>query len=321
MPLKTHLDEQPALNLTAMLDVMFLLIIFFVLDTKFLDDERQINLAGAAGATAGQTGRRRPAEDHQRLSRRHDHARPSHVTLPELTARLAAARSQAKTSACWCAATARRIPAGGRRAQRLQTGRHQRSGGLRTLPRHEEMSHGSPVTSAASGVCLPARPGHGSAVAGAGRLHHHAGRAHLDALGPYRPLAEMPAALVSGPLLLAGYAATVQIVTLRPARATVCRIALVDGPRGPRRPTATDPAAWSAARRPPLAACRGHRSPAVKAIPSQPTPPVKPATPRAGVPRTKPPLQPAAAVLGKPAAMADAAGKYLRLQHQPAQPT
>jgi biopolymer transport protein ExbD len=44
MPLRTHPDEQPVLNLTAMLDVMFLLIIFFVLNTKFLDDERQINL-------------------------------------------------------------------------------------------------------------------------------------------------------------------------------------------------------------------------------------------------------------------------------------
>src|SRR5215475_10896244 len=44
MPLKLHHDEQPTLNLTAMLDIMFLLLIFFVLNTKFLDDERQINL-------------------------------------------------------------------------------------------------------------------------------------------------------------------------------------------------------------------------------------------------------------------------------------
>ncbi len=44
MPLKTHLDEQPTLNLTAMLDVMFLLIIFFMLGTRFSDAERRIAL-------------------------------------------------------------------------------------------------------------------------------------------------------------------------------------------------------------------------------------------------------------------------------------
>jgi biopolymer transport protein ExbD len=44
MPLKTHLDEPPALNLTAMLDVMFLLIIFFMLGTRFADAERRIAL-------------------------------------------------------------------------------------------------------------------------------------------------------------------------------------------------------------------------------------------------------------------------------------
>ena len=44
MPLKTHIDEVPPLNLTAMLDVMFLLIIFFVLNTKFMDEERQIEV-------------------------------------------------------------------------------------------------------------------------------------------------------------------------------------------------------------------------------------------------------------------------------------
>ena len=44
MPLKTHLDDEPTLNLTAMLDVMFLLIIFFMLGTRFIDDERKIGL-------------------------------------------------------------------------------------------------------------------------------------------------------------------------------------------------------------------------------------------------------------------------------------
>jgi biopolymer transport protein ExbD len=44
MPLKTHIDEEPTLNLTAMLDVLFLLIIFFMLGTRFVDDERKIGL-------------------------------------------------------------------------------------------------------------------------------------------------------------------------------------------------------------------------------------------------------------------------------------
>ncbi len=44
MPLKTHADEQPALNLTPMIDVVFLLIIFFMVGTKFTELERQIGL-------------------------------------------------------------------------------------------------------------------------------------------------------------------------------------------------------------------------------------------------------------------------------------
>ena len=45
MPLKTHIDDEPTLNLTAMLDVLFLLIIFFMLGTRFVDDERKIGLS------------------------------------------------------------------------------------------------------------------------------------------------------------------------------------------------------------------------------------------------------------------------------------
>lgn len=44
MPLKTHLDEQPTLNLTSMIDVVFLLIIFFMVGTKFSELERQIGV-------------------------------------------------------------------------------------------------------------------------------------------------------------------------------------------------------------------------------------------------------------------------------------
>jgi len=57
MPLKTHNDEQPTLNLTPMIDIVFLLIIFFMLGTKFTElseAEKKIPLEVpevAAGAT------------------------------------------------------------------------------------------------------------------------------------------------------------------------------------------------------------------------------------------------------------------------------
>ena len=96
MPLKLHHDEQPTLNLTAMLDIMFLLLIFFVLNTRFLDDERQINLQ--VPQVNGQN--KLAAADQQKTinvyrdgSIRLDGAA---VTLPDLTARLAAARRQSK---------------------------------------------------------------------------------------------------------------------------------------------------------------------------------------------------------------------------------
>lgn len=44
MPLKTHMDEQPTLNLTPMIDIIFLLIIFFMVGTKFSEMERKIGL-------------------------------------------------------------------------------------------------------------------------------------------------------------------------------------------------------------------------------------------------------------------------------------
>ncbi|MBC8356611.1 MAG: biopolymer transporter ExbD [Planctomycetes bacterium] len=44
MPLKTHMDEQPSINLTPMIDVVFLLIIFFMVGTKFTELERKLGL-------------------------------------------------------------------------------------------------------------------------------------------------------------------------------------------------------------------------------------------------------------------------------------
>ncbi|HVU89911.1 MAG TPA: biopolymer transporter ExbD [Pirellulales bacterium] len=44
MPLKTQLDEMPSLNMTSMIDIVFLLIIFFMVGTKFAQEERKIAL-------------------------------------------------------------------------------------------------------------------------------------------------------------------------------------------------------------------------------------------------------------------------------------
>lgn len=44
MPLKTSSEELPAINLTSMIDVLFLLIIFFMVGTRFSESERQIQL-------------------------------------------------------------------------------------------------------------------------------------------------------------------------------------------------------------------------------------------------------------------------------------
>ena len=53
MPLKLQHDEMPALNLTSMIDVLFLLIIFFMVATKFDEMERNIEVAVPEVAQAG----------------------------------------------------------------------------------------------------------------------------------------------------------------------------------------------------------------------------------------------------------------------------
>jgi len=97
VPLKIHQDEQPVLNLTAMLDVMFLLIILFVLNTKFLDDERQINLQVPQVSDRGNLA---AAAQQKTINVYRDGTITldgASVTLPELPGRLAAARGRSKT--------------------------------------------------------------------------------------------------------------------------------------------------------------------------------------------------------------------------------
>ena len=44
MPLKTQHDEMPNLNLTSLIDVVFLLIVFFMTASRFTDPARDIDL-------------------------------------------------------------------------------------------------------------------------------------------------------------------------------------------------------------------------------------------------------------------------------------
>jgi biopolymer transport protein ExbD len=93
MPLKTQHDDAPALNLTSMIDVLFLLIIFFMVATKFDELERNIDVAVPEVSQAGE-GASPPAplvvivQPDGRVE-----LDGKSVSLDELTARLAAART------------------------------------------------------------------------------------------------------------------------------------------------------------------------------------------------------------------------------------
>ena len=54
MPIKLHSAEEPTLNLTPMIDIVFLLIIFFMVGTKFTEIEQELEVSipeVASGAT------------------------------------------------------------------------------------------------------------------------------------------------------------------------------------------------------------------------------------------------------------------------------
>jgi len=94
MPLKTHLDERPVLNLTPMIDIVFLLIIFFMVGTKFSELERKIGLRVPEVADRGAltaAPERRVVNVYRDGTITLD---KEPVTLGELTSQLAAARTQ-----------------------------------------------------------------------------------------------------------------------------------------------------------------------------------------------------------------------------------
>ncbi|MGV3605583.1 MAG: ExbD/TolR family protein [Planctomycetaceae bacterium] len=45
MPLKTHQDDMPSINLTPMIDIVFQLIIFFMVGSRFTEMEKKVDLS------------------------------------------------------------------------------------------------------------------------------------------------------------------------------------------------------------------------------------------------------------------------------------
>jgi biopolymer transport protein ExbD len=94
MPLKTHQDEQPTLNLTPMIDVVFLLIIFFMVGAKFTELEREIDLEVPQVSDVAALA---PAPEKKVVNVHRDGTitlDKEVVTLEQLTVRLASARRQ-----------------------------------------------------------------------------------------------------------------------------------------------------------------------------------------------------------------------------------
>jgi biopolymer transport protein ExbD len=94
MPLKTSIDEPPTMNMIPMIDIMFNLIIFFLVGTEFASMEKNIALRVPEVVDKGaltQGPQRRVINVYRDGKITLDEAP---VTLAELTSRLAAARSQ-----------------------------------------------------------------------------------------------------------------------------------------------------------------------------------------------------------------------------------
>jgi biopolymer transport protein ExbD len=94
MPLKTHQDDQPTLNLTPMIDIVFLLIIFFMVGTKFTELEHKIGLQVPEVTdhdALTDAPERKVVNVHADGAIMLDHR---HVSVAELTQQLAAAHRQ-----------------------------------------------------------------------------------------------------------------------------------------------------------------------------------------------------------------------------------
>jgi biopolymer transport protein ExbD len=94
MPLKTHQDDLPTINLTPMIDIVFNLIIFFMVSTRFTEIERKVDLSvpkvgGAAALSEAQRGKTINVFRDGQIT-----LDAQSVTITELRAQLAAAHRQ-----------------------------------------------------------------------------------------------------------------------------------------------------------------------------------------------------------------------------------
>ena len=93
MPISTTRDEPPTLNMTSMIDVVFLIIIFFMVATKFDELDRSIGLQLPEVAEAPAAAQK--SKQVVTVYRDGQFALDGeNVSLNELTQRLATARSQ-----------------------------------------------------------------------------------------------------------------------------------------------------------------------------------------------------------------------------------
>ena len=94
MPLKTHIDEQPTLNLTPMIDIVFLLIIFFMVGTKFSELERKIGLKPPSVSDNGALSAAPESKIVNVFRDGHVELDNQRLSLAELTQRLSATHRQ-----------------------------------------------------------------------------------------------------------------------------------------------------------------------------------------------------------------------------------
>jgi biopolymer transport protein ExbD len=96
MPLKTHADEDPVLNVTSMIDVVLVLTIFFMVATKFRDDERKLDLKVPVVSNQGPLSTAPEPRVVNVYQDGHVSLGTKPMSLDELTKTLAAAHNQYK---------------------------------------------------------------------------------------------------------------------------------------------------------------------------------------------------------------------------------
>jgi biopolymer transport protein ExbD len=96
MPLKTHHDDMPVMNMTPMIDVVFQLIVYFMVGTSFAQMEQKMGLKVPEVAGQGSLSSA-PSKKVVNVYRNGEVTLDRQtVSLADLTNRLAAARSQYK---------------------------------------------------------------------------------------------------------------------------------------------------------------------------------------------------------------------------------